>query len=136
MTGARKLTAMFAIVTALLGSAGASASQPYHRVVHPSILRARKAPEAILARQAFGRIAPMFVEVERPTFEGMRPLDRPLDGLRFATRARSSGDLGLCEATAVSVDFSTPDTDQPPLTSETLYKVVGTLAPIPGVIHT
>lgn len=80
-----------------------------------------------LARDALAAIASRFVEVERPTFSGLRGHGAPLGGLRFATAAESAGWPGLCKATVVWIDLTSPHA---PIHTSTVYKVVGDLAPL------
>jgi hypothetical protein len=88
------------------------------------------APVEDLARDALFNAAPRFVEVERPNFTGMMGPDAPLHALHFATAARSAGYPGLCKATTAWIDLRDGD---PPMETETVYKVVGDLKPLPDM---
>lgn len=103
--------------------------------IDPVRERAMKAPVSELSRDALGRVASEFVEVERPNFIGIAGPNAPLWGLTFATRATSAGDPGLCEATVTRVHFrvqSVSDTE-PPLSTQTVYKIVSDLKPLPDM---
>ncbi|MFO1015476.1 MAG: hypothetical protein U1E50_17125 [Caulobacteraceae bacterium] len=93
--------------------------------------RAREASVEDLRKEAFAEIADAFVEVERPTFSGMLGPRAP-SVLYFATKPRSAGFPGLCQATVVGVR-RLPIDDIPPVRAMSTYRVVGDLSPLPGL---
>lgn len=115
----------------ILGVRGATcAPLPPRIATDPARERALHAPVDQLVSEALAHAAPNFVEVERPTFSGMMGPNAPLGGLQFATAGRSAGDPGLCEATVLWVNFGSSGE---PLSTQTVYKVVGDLKPLPGM---
>lgn len=82
-----------------------------------------------LARRAFAVAAPRFVEVSRPAL-GIPPgHEPPVDALLFATAPTDAGSPGLCRATTAWIQLDRPHSD--PLSTETVYKVVGEPNPLP-----
>lgn len=127
-----------AIILAALLSGGvqeaafAAEKLAVHRV--PSLEREHfnKAPLSQVRKEALEGLASSLVEVERPTWTGlMGPSSNP-SALRFASRPRSAGNPGLCEATTVWIKLK-PRADDDPVGTSTVYKAVGDLRPLPDM---
>jgi hypothetical protein len=91
---------------------------------------ALQAPVEDLANRTFAAAAARFVEVTRPDFEGAFSPPGNSPALAFATTPRSAGSPGLCEATTAWVD---PYSGSTPISTRTVYKVVGDLNPLPDM---
>lgn len=83
------------------------------------------APE-VLAAEALAIVAPQLLQVTRPAANGELPYE-----ITFATTPRGSGNPGICEATEVTIVIRDQREDEAPLSTRSLFKVVGDTTPLP-----
>lgn len=114
-------------ITCALAACGPSA-QPSAEIDRDTAL---KASPQDLARRGFAAVSDRFVEIERPVSLAPPGSPQPLLGLRMATAAESAGYPGLCKAATTWISLSTTESD--PLSTRTVYKVVGDLSPLPDM---
>ncbi|MFN3668873.1 MAG: hypothetical protein ACK4VY_06155 [Brevundimonas sp.] len=117
----RGAVASLLVVTVAAGSPTAGPN-----VGFPDRATAMTASTESLAQHALRSIAHRLVEVQRPTHSGPAGPEAPLTGLRFATDAVSAGWPG-------STLWIGPEGPDSPIQSQTVYKIVGDLAPLPDM---
>jgi hypothetical protein len=117
------------LVVILVGWAPLAMARP---VLSPARRHAIKAPILQLRREAFRIAADAFVEVERPTFARLGGPGSDPRALGFATKADSAGDPGLCKATTAWVLLK-PLKGEDPIETSQVYKVAGSLRPLPDM---